>query len=364
MSSSAATCCSTVAMSFSKHRPGARRIIVCLLMLAAQPCSSKSVSLLALRRMKPFETKALEGPACMLDQASLEVTSNSAQQLRVRQGFLWAIPILSSMLALVSFKKMTQGFHQLMQALSKNTWVPQTDAELDLQTQVVTQVINGPVITSISVLFATLISTTVSALHERQMQIKNLFTKQIDELRLLHVILTQVPETLRQEARQYTHEYAERLVQDRHGEQISNALDRSLRELFLLLQNAMTKSDSPLLVMAHDAVTRIQQARCNRWMAMQVAFPVMHYVTLALLAMAICISFLVATDQSLVIFQSLQVRILWTILIGSFTSLAVVCYDLSSPFVGAYQVSTLLRFCYLSSGEYAVQPLINTLLSV
>jgi hypothetical protein len=95
---------------------------------------------------------------------------------------------------------------------------------------------------------------------------------------------------------------------------------------------------SPLLVVAYDTVTRIQHARCDRWMSLQIKFPAMHYVTLSLLAMAICISFLVATDQSLVIFESLQVRILWTILIGSFTSLAVVCYDLSSPFVGAYQV--------------------------
>jgi hypothetical protein len=209
------------------------------------------------------------------------------------------------------------------------------------------QVVNGPVITSISVLFATLISTTVSALHERQMQIRNLFTKQIDELRLLQVILMQVPETLSQEAKQHTHEYAERLVRDQRGEQISQALDGSLRELFLLLQKSMTTtgkgSTSPLLIMAYDTVIRIQHARCNRWMSLQTKFPAMHYVTLSLLAMAICISFLVATDQSLLIFESLQVRILWTILIGSFTSLAVVCYDLSSPFIGAYQVRTFWR---------------------
>jgi hypothetical protein len=40
------------------------------------------------------------------------------------------------------------------------------------------------------------------------MQIKNLFTKQIDELRLLQVILMQLPETVSQEAKQHTHEYA------------------------------------------------------------------------------------------------------------------------------------------------------------
>ena len=66
-------------------------------------------------------------------------------------------------------------------------------------------------------------------------------------------------------------------------------------------------------------------------------FPTMHYIALAFLALSICLSFLVATDQSRHILESMQVRMLWSILIGSFTSLAVVCFDLSRPFAGAYK---------------------------
>jgi hypothetical protein len=239
---------------------------------------------------------------------------------------------------------MTHGFHAIVERLSHNQWTPSTEAELDLQTQVITQVVNGPVITSISVLFATLVSTTVSFLHDRQITMKSLFVKQIDELRILHVIFKQMPESLREDAKHLTYEYMERLVHDEREEQTpTDTLDASLRNLLLLFQSQMTNSRiaSPLLETAYECVTRIQQAQSNRWMALQTKFPVMHYATLSLLALAICISFLVATDQSLMIFESLQVRILWTILIGAFTSLAVVCYDLSSPFVGAYQVSIL-----------------------
>jgi hypothetical protein len=133
-----------------------------------------------------------------------------------------------------------------------------------------------------------------------------------------------VPQSLRQEAKQYNRSYAERLVHGRHGAQISNALDGLLQELLLLLQTATTKSNGPLLVMAHNALKRIKQAQCNRWMARKITFlAIMHYVTLSLLAMAICISFLAATDQSQMIFESLQGRILWTILIGSFTSFSI-----------------------------------------
>jgi hypothetical protein len=76
-------------------------------------------------------------------------------------------------------------------------------------------------------------------------------------------------------------------------------VDGLLQELLLLLQNAMTRSNSLLLVMAHNAVQRIKQAQCNRWMARPITFlAIMHYDMLALLAMAICISFL-GSDRSI-----------------------------------------------------------------
>lgn len=285
----------------------------------------------------------LAGPACVLDQASIEVR-NSMVQVQLRQGFLWAIPVLTSLVAFLSFKSMTHGFHAIVEKMSHNEWIPSTDAAVDLQTQVITQVVNGPVITSISVLFATLVSITVSFLHDRQMTLFHFFVKQIDDLRMLQCILKQMPESLRQDAKQLTHEYTERLVRDESGDQTpTDSLDVSLRGLLLLFQSALSNPRNkacPLAEMAYECVTRIQQAQSRRWTALQAKFPVMHYATLALLAFAICISFLVATDQSISIFESLQVRILWTILIGAFTSLAVVCYDLSSPFAGAYQVST------------------------
>jgi hypothetical protein len=112
-------------LPFVKRHSGARRIIVCLLLVTAQPCSSKSACVLPLQRMKPFEATALGRPDYMLDRASREGISNSAQQLLlvVRHSFLWAIPI--------------------QQPMSTTAWVPQMDAEWDLQTQVFPQVVNG-----------------------------------------------------------------------------------------------------------------------------------------------------------------------------------------------------------------------------
>lgn len=87
-------------------------------------------------------------------------------------------------------------------------------------------------------------------------------------------------------------------------------------------------------------VHRLMHERGKRWMALQTApFPTVHYLTLALLALSIVISFLVATAQAEFIFlRGMPVRVLWSVLITSFSALGVVCFDLARPFGGAYHI--------------------------
>ena len=50
--------------------------------------------------------------------------------------------------------------------------------------------------------------------------------------------------------------------------------------------------------------------------------------------------FLMETNQELLIFLSaIQLRILWSMLIGTFSALAVVNYDMRDPFRGSYNVA-------------------------
>ena len=82
----------------------------------------------------------------------------------------------------------------------------------------------------------------------------------------------------------------------------------------------------------------LMNERGRRWMALQTApFPMVHFLTLTLLALSIVVSFLVATAQAEFIFlRGLPVRLLWSVLITSFTALGVVVFDLARPFRGAY----------------------------
>jgi hypothetical protein len=273
---------------------------------------------------------------------------DASSQFLLRQSLLWAIPVVSTITAFVFFKHMTHAFHAIVETLSHHSWIPKTPEEVDLQTQVITQVINGPVITSISVLFATLVTTTVSSLFHRQLEIRSAFTDQIDTIRHLYLLLTNIPTALREELRPHLDRYTSTLVQEEHhGAQKSrtatttnaHAMDPSTRSLLLILQRSMTTKSNPIMTQAYDAVLQLIRLRSQRFKALQTKFPTMHYAALALMASTVCVAFLIATDQSQQIFESLQVRLLWCILVGAFTSLAVVCFDLSSPFVGAYQVS-------------------------
>jgi len=70
------------------------------------------------------------------------------------------------------------------------------------------------------------------------------------------------------------------------------------------------------------------------------SFPALQYAILCLLAISILITFLIESSQKPNLFlNQVQLQILWTILIGTFSALGTVLYDLSDPFRGSYQIS-------------------------
>ena len=104
---------------------------------------------------------------------------------------------------------------------------------------------------------------------------------------------------------------------------------------------------SALLSEAYSALTRLNAQRSTRISALLSTYPALHYGILSTLALSICIAFLIETNQDILIFlNAIQLRLLWTILIGTFSALGVVCYDLSDPFYGSYQITNALDQLY------------------
>jgi len=245
-----------------------------------------------------------------------------------QQALLWMTPFLATLAGFAGYNQLSLSFHALMQEVSTGvtrSYVPKTTEEINLQTQVITQVINGPVITSVSVLFATLVSTTISTLHKRQMEILRSLTRQLEGLQILEMIS--------QDQTINAHLSALKLLYVQQDNAVNN-----WTEIDAVLSHMLRRLQKSRHAEAYTIVKDMHQERSQQRVSLQPAFPGIHYLTLSILAFSISLSFLIAIDQSMSILGSLQCRILWSILIGAFTSLGVLCYDLSSPFMGAYQV--------------------------
>ena len=280
----------------------------------------------------------------------------------VDSKILWSLPFVAFVLAFWSFPWVSATFHTIVQWATANTWIPEGEDQLSLQTNVVTQVVNGPVITSISVLFATLVSMTFSTLYSRQESIQKSFLLEVAAQRQLETLLAHpvCKSTLFDNA---DHEAALNLVQS-HSKRImseanmargkNNSRDERTRLLndtpiHSLLdwcnhvgsrQRRVDYAVESILSQTMRLVEKIVNERTQRFLSVSLsAFPAVHYLTLGFLAIAIAISFLVATDEAEFIFlRGLPVRILWTLLVTSFTALSVVCYDLSNAYTGAYHI--------------------------
>lgn len=264
-----------------------------------------------------------------------------------------------------TFPAVSKTFHRLVIWASDDSWFADTAENINLQSNVITQVVNGPVVTSISVLFATLISVTISTLHSRQQDVQSSLINEIEALRGLELLISSPL------YKRYTNDSERIAIFDRievlrmivttesraehsRPKRQSNPhefIELKSNDLLLLcdeienmyLAHPKQREDPrPLLSKIRDLVASVRAERKNRWVAVtSMHFPMAHYLTLGLLVVSILVAFLVTTDEAEFIFlRGLQVRMLWSVLVTCFSSLAVVCADLADAFSGNYAVST------------------------
>ena len=89
----------------------------------------------------------------------------------------------------------------------------------------------------------------------------------------------------------------------------------------------------------YSSVTRLREQRIHRITALQSIYPPLHYGMLFVLAFAECIAYLIETDQELLVFlNAVQLKLLWSMLVGTFVACFAVVLDLRTPFAGSYQI--------------------------
>jgi hypothetical protein len=171
----------------------------------------------------------------------------------------------------------------------------------------------------------------------------------LEDLRRLGFLLESLPNPYRREGQAELNDYCDYLFDAAKAGTISAETYRKkdLNALFLLLNKISTASETndsvvvpgAVLGEAYELVRRLNDHRTTLRSLLASGFPPLHFVTLISLGSSICLIFLIETDRDLMFFLAgFQLRILWSMLIGTFAMMAAVIYDLANPFGGSYNV--------------------------
>lgn len=284
---------------------------------------------------------------------------------------VYLFPVVATVSAFTLYEGTSHAFHALVDSASHQKWYPVDGGALI--GDIILPAINGPVLGTIGLLFATLVSTTIGNLYQRQMSISRSIVKEVDDLRRLGYLFQSLPEPYRREAQMELKKFVNQIFAAASKRNIGTSFyrDVTLTPMFLLLNkiscqvemDESIKVSGYILDEAYTLIRRINDERTAIAVLLRPAFPPLHYVNLIALGTCICLVFLIETDRDLIFFLAgFQLRMLWSILIGIFAmvssaciprvalyakawshcpalsiqQMATVIYDLESPFGGSY----------------------------
>jgi hypothetical protein len=279
------------------------------------------------------------------DQSMEERVSSSIIDLN--SSCVWFLPVGVIGAAFVTYESTSTTFHSTVQLLSSNNWIPVDGGSLIAD--IITPVVNGPVLSSISILFATLTATTVANLYNRQNRIQQNLVTQIEEIKNISVMVQSFPDPYREEAREILRGWLQKLedaiakgnlttkdARNNHLDPLLLLLNKMSADTFAGAKGALSDN---ILGSCYSSISKISDQRAALITNILATFPPKHYVTLAVLASSVCLVFLMVADRDLLYFLAgFQLKALWALLIGVFALLAVVLLDLMMPFGGTYTV--------------------------
>ena len=84
----------------------------------------------------------------------------------------------------------------------------------------------------------------------------------------------------------------------------------------------------------------LMMIRSEQLSLLQTSFPLEHWACMCLLGVSVVLCFLIETDEKTLQFLDLlQLRVIFTILIGALSGIASICVDLNDPFRGSFRIT-------------------------
>jgi len=105
---------------------------------------------------------------------------------------VFGIPGITPFVAFLGFDHVAAAFHWIAEQMSSNNWVSVDGGAY--QARIIAPAINGVVIPSVALLLATLTSTTITTLRQRQVDVRQAINLEAAELRAIECLLDSVSE--------------------------------------------------------------------------------------------------------------------------------------------------------------------------
>ena len=342
-------------------------------------------------------TRRLRGPPVLRDSASCFVTEDMPPGNAVLDVDVapFLLPLVLPAAAFFGYEDFMAVTTWCVDNLTPGNWDAVDGGHQ--QVEMLQPTVNGIVLPALSFALGTLSAASVSTLRQRQVSQRTCLNKESCLLDMLHSAIATVFDGAHrrdelQQAVRLLREYASRLIaESRRGvdlEQLQRqgAADSELRSLYRILHSspairegvfheaglaghvpsdaAPSPSAAPHTPEARAVeeprffvttefntqalVKELLLLRSERLALLLTTFPLTHWLTQALLGGSILLAFLVESDdQALLFLDQLQLRLMFTILVGALTGIGVILYDLNDPFQGTFQITPAASQLYV-----------------
>ncbi|KAJ1444747.1 hypothetical protein M885DRAFT_626835 [Pelagophyceae sp. CCMP2097] len=302
-----------------------------------------------------FSACVEEAEVCEIPISDDEVETDLLAETVVFDFALRALPIAAPLTGYVSYERVAACTRWGLDRLASKNWDSVDGGQYEMT--ILTPTINGIVVPMLSIALATLTATTIQTLRQRQLDVRFRLNAEVSELQLLRVAVDAIFEedagagdaaaraTDHARCTLLLRDYTSRLIGDCRCTtlEIERRADLANNELSSLARILFRRAGSAGRTAANVAVGLVQSLgvhRASRLAGLTTAYPAIHFGVLGTCAGSIVFAFLIESDQEVLKFlDALQLRLLFSMLIGTFASLSALVIDLSDPYRGAYRIT-------------------------
>ncbi len=290
-----------------------------------------------------------------VDETSGLISDSALESFRLK------LTVLPIMLPLVAFVKGYDGvvlvYHSIVDIT--RTWYSVDGGTLEAV--LLTPVINGVVQPAVSIVLGTLVAATLNSLRNRQLAIRAALNKEAVDIMALGALITSLcaddPQLITV-CLNLLRQYTTRVIVENRAEgraelfkSSETELDAVMRAVYASAQDPARADDrrmyDPQRFDFGNVVRTLNTNRAVRLAELQTSYPPSHWAILGLLSISVFVSFLIESDQAALQFVgSLQLRVLFAVLVGVAAAGVTLCIDLNDPYRGNFRITPSVMQLY------------------